>query len=240
MRRSTAAALEPLAEVAGGAADPALDVWDGVWEVDELRDERDALQARVDELEGRDRSDAGAAAELGALLAEQGISWAGDLPRTTARVIAGPGSNFSHTLEIDRGSRSGLSVGLVVVSGAGLVGRLAQVTADRSIVQLVTDPALRVGTRLLPDCVLGTARGAGDGRPLRVDTGLRSEVRLAPGEQVVTSGGGDSPFPPSIPIGVVRGTEPAANGLTLDLQVEPFVDPARTAFVTVLLRDGDG
>jgi rod shape-determining protein MreC len=155
-------------------------------------------------------------------------------------VVSGPTSNFSHTVELDKGSGAGIEVGMPVVTGEGLVGRVRQVTSSHSIVQLLTDPDFRVGVKLLPDGILGTARGAGEGDPLVVDTSIDPEQALEPGGQLTTSGADRSAFPASIPIGTVRGTKPAGGGLTLDLQVEPFVDTQRLTFVSVLLWEGAG
>ena len=64
-----------------------------------------------------------------------------------------------------------------VVNGAGLVGRIVQVTPNRSTVQLITDPDFLVGVRLLgSDLATGTARGQGQGEDLLVDTRLEPEI----------------------------------------------------------------
>ena len=94
--------------------------------------------------------------------------------------------------------------------------------------------------RLVPDGVLGTARGAGEGDPLVVDTGLDGDTVLEPGGALTTSGADRSAFPPPIPVGTVRGTKEAGGGLTLDLArraVRRHVE--RLTFVTVLLWEGD-
>ena len=73
---------------------------------------------------------------------------------------------------------------------------------------------------------------------------LRGQVRLDAGAKVeqhtplTTSGADNSRYPPSIPVGTVKGTEPGSGGLTLDLLVEPYVDTQRLSFVSVLLWEG--
>lgn len=123
--------------------------------------------------------------------------------------------------------------------GSGVVGRVQAVTASSSPVQLVTDPDLRVGVKVVPDGPFGTARWKGDATKLPVDTSLEPEEVPHDGV-VVTSGGSDSPYPPAVPIGMVRGSRAASNRLTADLVVEPFTDLDRLEFVTVLLWHGDG
>ena len=56
-----------------------------------------------------------------------------------------------------------------VVTGAGLVGRVVDVSKLRAIVRLVTDPNLDVGIRSPPTGDTGVARGNGPNRDLSVD-----------------------------------------------------------------------
>ena len=96
----------------------------------------------------------------------------------SARVLSSDPSNFSHTIDISKGSDDGLKVGMPVVNGAGLVGRIVQVTPNRSTVQLITDPDFLVGVRLLgSDLATGTAHGQGQGEDLLVDTRLEPDDR---------------------------------------------------------------
>jgi rod shape-determining protein MreC len=239
-RGAVATVLSPFEGVTRAATSPFRNGWDGITKYGDVKDENDRLRARIDELEGDAVEDANASEELAKLLEQVEIPWIGDIEHAAARVISGPTSNFSHTVEIDKGSDDGIKEGMPVVSGAGLVGRVRLVTSSHAVVQLLTDPDFRVGVKLLPDGILGTARGAGDGDPLVVDTSIDAEQQLEPGGQLTTSGADRSVFPASIPIGTVRGTKPAGGGLTLDLLVEPFVDTQRLTFVTVLLWEGTG
>ena len=113
-------------------------------------------------------------------------------------------SNFSHTIDISKGSDDGLKVDMPVVNGAGLVGRIVQVTPNRSTVQLITDPDFLVGVRLLgSDLATGTAHGQGQGEDLLVDTRLEPDIDdpPKPGTALTTSGAQLSAFPDSIPVG---------------------------------------
>ena len=124
-----------------------------------------------------------------------------------------------------------------VVNGAGLVGRVVLVTAERSTVQLITDPDFAVGVKLLPSNVTGTARGQGRGQDLVVDSRLEPGAKdlPKPGTPLTTSGAELSAFPESVPVGKVASVREAAGGLTVDLIVRPMADTTRLAFLTVLL-----
>lgn len=233
-RRAVATVLAPAQRAADTAVGPLRDAWRGATRYGELEAENRRLREDLRELRaGPVRADV-AEAQLASLLAANDLPWAIDVPRRVARVVGGPRSNFSHELEIDRGSADGIEVGMPVVVGGGLVGRVQQVTRSGAIVQILTDPDLRVGVKV-PTGPFGTARGTGDGERLLVDTSLDAGSPPAEGAIVITSGDPHSTYPPAIPVGIVRGSRPADNGLTVDLVVEPLVELDRLDVVAVLL-----
>ncbi|HJR24155.1 MAG TPA: rod shape-determining protein MreC [Acidimicrobiales bacterium] len=234
-RRVAGTVFSPLRGVADTISEPFSNGWNGITDYGDLKEENERLRERLEEMEGQRVLEHTASEELDALSDELGIPWIGDIQGIRARVVSGPVSNFAHTVELSKGTEDGIREGMPVVSAAGLVGKVVQATASRSVVQLLSDPDFAVGVRLLPEGVPGTARGAGEGDPLVVDTGLDGDTDLEPGGELVTSGADRSTFPAQIPVGTVRGTKPAGGGLTLDLIVEPFVDTSRLTFVTVLL-----
>jgi rod shape-determining protein MreC len=240
VRRAASSVFSPLRGAAETASRPFTNAWHGVTGFDDLEDENDRLRAELDGLQGRKILEEDAAEQLAELLAAQDLPWVEAIPRTTARVAAGPPSNFSHTVDIDKGSDDGIAVGMPVVNGAGLVGRVVQVTSGRATVQLVTDPDFKVGVRLLPDGTLGTATGRGPGDELIVDAAIDEEEEVRRGAALTTSGADQSAFPASIPVGRVRSTRESSSGLTLELLVEPAADTQRLSFVTVLLWEGAG
>jgi len=239
-REVAATVFSPIRGVAETVTEPFANAWDGVTGYDDLERENDELRAQIDEMRGERVRDEDAAEQLDALLEQLQIEWVGDIPTATARVIAGPGSNFSRAIEIDKGSADGLKEGMPVVTGAGLVGKLVQVTANRSHVMLVTDPDFAVGVRLVDSGATGTAEGAGEDEPLVVDTGLEEGTEVPDGAALTTSGSDRSAFPGFIPVGTVVGTRPGSGGLTVDLEVEPLADTSKLAFVTVLLWEPGG
>ena len=147
-------------------------------------------------------------------------------------------SNFSHTIDIDKGSDDGIKVGMPVVNGAGLVGRIVQVTPDRSTVQLITDPDFRVGVRLLgSDLATGTAHGRGQGDDLLVDTASSptSTTRPSPAPRSPRAARSSAPSRTRSRSARSARCARAGGGLTLELVVRPMADTERMQFVTVLL-----
>ncbi|MET0727639.1 MAG: rod shape-determining protein MreC [Acidimicrobiales bacterium] len=234
-RRAASTVFSPLRGVAETATEPLSNAWNGVAHYGDIEAENRRLRAELEQRTGDAVRDADAAEQLDELLGQLEIDWVGDVPTATARVIAGPGSNFSHTIEIDKGADDGFKVGMPVITGAGLAGKLVQVTGSRSMVMLITDPEFAVGVRLVTDGATGTARGRGEGENLVVDTGLESAAEVSDGAALTTSGTDRSAFPAFIPVGTVVRTREGPGGLTLDLVIEPLADTERLGFVTVML-----
>ena len=236
-RERAATVLSPLRGAAEWTSRPFTNAWHGVTGYGDLKSENDELRRQMADLEGRAVLEQDAALQLAELLRQQDLEWVGDIPTMAARVLSGSPSNFSHTIDISKGSRDGVKAGMPVVNGAGLVGRVVLVTAERSTVQLITDPDFAVGVKLLPSNVTGTARGQGRGQDLVVDSRLEPGAKdlPKPGTPLTTSGAELSAFPESVPVGKVASVREAAGGLTVDLIVRPMADTTRLAFLTVLL-----
>src|SRR5690606_23595733 len=83
------------------------------------------------------------------------MPWLGDVPTVTARVVSGPDANFSHAVEIDKGTDHAIAVGMPVTTGGGLVGRVSRAGSDSATVELLTDPGFKVGVRLAETGDLG-------------------------------------------------------------------------------------
>jgi rod shape-determining protein MreC len=126
-----------------------------------------------------------------------------------------------------------------VVSSAGLVGRIDDVSRDRSVVQLVSDPAFRVGIHLSKSDDIGVARGQGRDEPLLVFSGVDVGLDIEEGELVTTSGLEGTLFPPDIPVGRVERVVTSQGELEQALLVTPLADLDRLSYVNVLLWEPD-
>ena len=117
-----------------------------------------------------------------------------------AQVIGRGPDGFSRTLEIDRGGADGLRVGMVVASGAGLVGRVMEIGPHAAIVQTLADPQSRVNVFLSNSGLQGTVVGGTDA--LQVQIQHRLGVVAADGEWAITSGVGGG-YPRGLIVGEV-------------------------------------
>ncbi len=227
--------LGPVRSAGEWVFSPVGDAWRGVTSYDDLEAENAALRAQLAEAESsilqvgeieRDRQ-----ALLGLLNVRDTVA---NIPRVTARVIDAPLSNFERTIELDRGSRDGVRIGMPVETGAGLIGRVVQVSTTRSRVELLTDPNFAVGVRMVRSADDGVANGRGRGELLEVSF-VELETVVIAGESVVTSGFQGSTFPEGLLVGTVVDVQPNAVQGTQRITLEPAAELSRLRWVSVIL-----
>jgi len=117
-----------------------------------------------------------------------------------AEVIGRGPDSFSRTLTIDRGELDGVRVGMVVASGAGLVGRVREVGPHVAVVQTLADPLSRVNAYTVTSGLDGTVIGGPGGLLMEIEP--RLGVGAAAGEWALTSGVGGL-YPRGLLIGQV-------------------------------------
>jgi rod shape-determining protein MreC len=157
-----------------------------------------------------------------------------------AGVVQRDFSGWWQRLVIRKGSDYGIPVGAPVVYSGGVVGRVSEVHAYTSVVQLTSDPGFRIAAVVDGDTrpisfqgsanqVFGAAKGVIEFVPLDVYASASSPKRLA------TSGLGGV-YPPGLTIGRITHVESSADGLFKTGEVE--LDPRLSELteVTVLVR----
>ena len=230
-------ALAPLQSAAGDALAPVGNFFGGVTRYRSLQKENARLRAELDKARGDQLLSEGAERERQALLELMRLDFAATIPSVAARVISTSPSNFQNTIVVDRGTEHRIAVGMPVVTGAGLLGRVLEVSKTRSTVQLVTDRSSSVGIRLTGSGQIGVATGGGAKEPLHVEF-VAATTEVKEGEAVVTSGLEGSAYPPEIPVGKVRSFLKLPGAVQQDITIDPAVDIDRLEFVKVLLWGG--
>ncbi|HUR23258.1 MAG TPA: rod shape-determining protein MreC [Acidimicrobiales bacterium] len=233
MRDGARDAFAPVQDAADAAFRPIGDFFQGAVHYGEVEEENARLRQALAERDGELLRAGDAARERQALLDQQDLEFAGDIPTVAARVVVGPASSFDLTVQIDRGRNAGIGAGMPVVAGAGLVGRVVDVSRSRATVLLITDPKSDVGIRLANSGDVGVAAGRGSRSTLRLDF-VDPATKVDKGEAVVTSGLQQSVFPPGVPVGTVVAARSGAGSLQQDVTVKPAVDLRRLTFVKVL------
>ena len=149
VRRAFGTVFQPLQDAGRVITRPIGNAWRGITEYDDLRAENERLQDRIDQQEGAFIAALATVRDAQELLALNGIDDLTDISSITAQVVGESPTNFSQTVEINQGSSDGLRVGMPVVNAAGLVGKVTEVFANRSIVMLATDVSYAIPVQVL-------------------------------------------------------------------------------------------
>lgn len=153
-----------------------------------------------------------------------------------ARVVGRDPANWWRTVQIDLGSRDGVTVDMPVITPEGIVGKISVVGFSRSQVLLVGDPNCRVSGLVQESRDSGVIT-PGSGNILDhqlVDlTFLPSSSTLLPGHTVVTSGLGGI-YPKGITIGRVVDRRTIGFGLYAEARVKLAVNLNRIEEVWVM------
>ncbi len=201
--------------------------------------EASALQARIDELEGQNAVLQDQIIALQEQAAESEIlrallNFARTSPESrylAVSVIGLDPSPFVRSISIGAGSDRGLAYGMPVVSESGLVGRIVEVNATSSRVQLITDPQSAVNVRLQDSRAEGLVI-AQPNSELQVDL-ISHEAQVSPGELVLTSGLGGV-FPPDIPVGHIVSVRTRDFELFQRAVLQPIVDFENLEIVLII------
>lgn len=229
-RRAVATAVAPVQSAVAGWTDG---------ELVELTRERNALAARVDELEAQQEQ----AAELGELRASASWGVHDLLPARVVGFASASAPVAGRTVTIDVGSADGVTVDQSVVNVDGLVGRVIRVAPSSSDVVIVGDPGVVVGVRFGHGGNLGTVRAEADpGLPPRASGELTltalGDDGIRVGDRVVTLGSADNvPYAARIPLGTVTSVDPDSGQLDATAVVRPFVDVDTLDLVAVVFAE---
>ena len=218
VRSALASALSPIGSAASAVASPFRGAWDSAFDFGDTKKENDALREENDRLRGELIANSIAKQQLEQLLQLVGIPFVGDTPVVHTRVVTGTTGNFGETIELDKGSSSGIARNMPVVTGQGLIGKVVSVSDDRCVVSLVSSGTFSVGFSVIGTSAVGLARGTGSDTVLR-GANIDSRKGVTTGLIAVTSGLAGSPFPPNLPLGTitdVRNNE-AAMESTVDI-----------------------
>lgn len=211
----------PLFGLAGAAQQLPADLVDSVLPRRELLREIDTLRHQNQQLQV-EKLQANAIAYENEQLRDL-LAWQRQQPwkLKLANVVIRDPANWWRTVEIDLGSRDGLTANLPVLTADGLVGRVSSVGYTRSQVVLIGDPNCRVSA-LVEDPARDTGILSASGpldSSLALLTYLPSNASLKSGQQVVTSGIGGI-FPKGIPLGQIVDSRQVELGLYTEARVK--------------------
>lgn len=226
--------LSPIGSAASSLASPFRGAWDSAFDFGDTKSENDALREENDRLKGELVANSIAKQQLEQLLQLVGIPFVGDTPVVHTRVLTGTPGNFGETIELDRGSSSGITRNMPVVTGQGLIGKVITVSESRSVVSLVSSGSYSVGFSVIGTAATGIARGSGSGTTLR-GSNLDSRQGIEVGQIAVTSGRAESPFPPNLPVGTITSVRTNEAALESTVDIELFASLHDLVYADVVL-----
>lgn len=153
-----------------------------------------------------------------------------------AKVIARDAGQWFSTFSINKGQSSGISTGMAVVNGDGLIGRVYEVGLNYAKVLTIIDPRSKLG------CLIQRTRDNGTLHGGITDTDDTAECyvyylpnlnNIMPGDTVITSGT-DEIYPKGLTIGTVTQVSLDAGVDGNYAVVEPAVDFLHIEEVLVL------
>ncbi len=241
VQRGVLGALAPIQEGASRVLKPFRDLFGWFGDTIDAKDQRDkaiaerdayrrqlvAAQNRMREAEQR--------AQLNEMDTTQGMNQYGPVD---ARVYIHSPNSWYQRVTINKGTDDGVHRGDPVINGAGLVGKVLDVTSGDSVVTLLTDQSFATGV------ITGEGRHVGSITPAVGAPGdllfepVQTGARVRENDLVYTAGTTDSRlqsrYPAGIVIGKVARIDLGDGDLDRRIHVEPAADLLRLDMVQVL------
>lgn len=143
----------------------------------------------------------------------------------TSRVIADTGNAFAQSLIAFVGQKQEIEKGNVVLTGDGLVGRIASVGINAARILMITDINSRVPVKIEPLDTPAILSGDNTEYPQLVS--LPNHAKVAVGDRIVTSGIAGV-YPAGLPVGVIVSVNDGV------IKVRPFFNRSRLEMVRIV------
>jgi rod shape-determining protein MreC len=149
----------------------------------------------------------------------------------SAQVVGHGPDGFSRTLEIDRGTADGIEPGMIVTTGAGLVGRVTEAGPRGAIVQTLADPQSRVSVFLSKSALEGTVMGGPTALEVQIEHSAGATAST--GEWALTSGVGGG-YPRGLLVGRLTGVTHRDSATTDEAALAWVNEPESLTLVLVI------
>ncbi len=135
-------------------------------------------------------------------------------------------------IEINKGSESGIREGMaVIVSNGILIGKIQQVSSNKSTVMLLSNPKSAIGVVVSQSGARGIVKGE-YGLGIIADSILQADSVLV-GNEVVTSGTG-SDIPRGLLVGTVQQVRPSSDHLFQQAIISPPINVSKLETVFIV------
>lgn len=238
VRNAFGAAFKPFRAAGNTVFEPISNGWRGAFGYGDLEDENEKLKAELEERKSEEADLARLRQKVAELSEINGVALETQKTKV-AEVISGPLNSFEQTVEINAGSNDGVKTRMAVITGrsngkgGAVLGRIVDVKANSSTVELITERDVSIGIRTQKGDI-GTATGRGQGKPLRIEGVV--EKTISEGDFLWTSGIDRSQFPADLYVGKVTRVTRSGDGIPRSIEAEPAAD-LTSRYVRVVLRD---
>ena len=204
----------------------------------EVLDENEELQAQVDELTDQLNNLALEQYELESLreLLELDEKYP-EYEKLAASVVAMDSNNWFDTFTIDRGTSDGVTEGMNVMAGSGLVGIITEAGANYSKVRSIIDDSSSVSAMVVTTgdnfIISGDLEQMSESGVLPFSSLKDDDDEVQVGDAVVTSYISDK-YQQGILIGYIASFEDSSNNLTKTGTITPVVDFEHLQMVMVI------
>jgi rod shape-determining protein MreC len=209
-----------------------------IWNFRSTAQENEQLKERLSALEVELNNARQAEAENARLKALLDLNETSEIKSVPARVIARDPSVWFNTITINRGSTSGISVNMPVVTGGGIVGRVITVSPFAAQVMLITDEKAGAGAvvgQLGQSGALGSVRGRADLGVSVIEMRYVSGLEKVEVNDSVMTTGQDGIYPPGLNVGRVVEVKNGTATQAHQILIQPGAQLDHLEEVAVLL-----
>ena len=224
----------PFVSIVNGVTKPIGDAFAGMFNYSDVVAQNHVLQHELGQLRQVRVEAAFKDRQLKDMLALARLPFLSSLPVATAQTTEQNLSNFAATIQIDKGTASGVLPGMPVVADGGLVGIVTATTTSGATVTLVTDASQSIGVTFGTAGYDAIVHGQGANRDLDADF-VAPGTPVHVGEVFYTNGLQGGLFPPGIPVGVVADSTNRRGATELSIAVHPLADLHNLSYVDVVL-----
>jgi rod shape-determining protein MreC len=237
--------IAPVQDVVDSAFTPVRNLFSGVTDYGSVKDENERLKRDIAALQGKLERQRAVGAQVGELEKLLDLPTIEDATGVAARVIGGAPGDFERTVQINKGTGSGVDVGQPVVAGNGLVGKITEASGSRATVTLIDSPGFGIGVRLEKSQIRGIAEGRTGEREMRLNflsaprtsecaADSNPTTCVSKGELVFTSAVENAAFPPDIPVAKVTSVTKPKGDLEPTITLQPLVSLNDLTYLKVL------
>lgn len=205
-------------------------------------EENQRLKEKIDEYEELEQSNKNKEKEISQLQSALELNETlTSYDKVTANVITRSPNTWQDSLVVDKGSNDGIEKNMAVMASSGLVGRVTQVNANSSKVELLTTDNSDVDyfpVKIVSDGgdSYGVLSKYQKKNQRLVATDLTGSTEIKVGDVVQTSGlGGNSPA--NLAVGTVVKVKSSSYGLSREVTIKPYADMYDFSVVTIIQRE---